>query len=301
MAKQLAKVYGNINNYIEDVVDSAAPKLGDPNLLSNYKAAKLEYSDILQIQSALATTAGNSNAAAGLNRLAADMVSLKGITTASAISLSFADKGMIAPMSLAINALRRSKTAPATFGAFSNKIANFMEKYPKSPVSDTMLRRLTTSAAISSVEFEKELANQASRVSFLERPLERSVDEVKARRGQIFNLLKGTDEELAHTFQDLIENGSDDDIAMFMDNIGKDRDSKPLIVEGIGFNGRVYGQEDKDSLIRDVKANRNLPRIQRIYLQQKIQSEGYIPTPEDLGDMREPRPFIPRRKDLPEY
>jgi hypothetical protein len=301
LAKQYSKVSGLLSDHIEDLVERAAPKLDDPLLLANFQAKKLEFRDVLQASNALANTANDANASAGIGKLLSDMVSLKGFVTGSAVGMSIGNKAAIGGISLTINALRTAKSLPATLGTAAVGVADFLEKASMSPEAQNIVRRLTTAATIGAVDFEKELAVQSARVSLLQKPMGRTVESVKENAAKIAFMLDDMSPEYADQFLDVIENGEDDDIAAFMSEMVKMPQAKGLVEEGFGFNGKLYDQGEKDYYINEVKNSRYLPKVQRLRLQKQIQDDGYIPQNEDLLDQRQPRPFVPRRKDKLRY
>lgn len=301
MAKQYSKLAKSFKNEIENMVSKAGKKLNDPELIMQYQADKLEYQDLLTASEVLASTAKEAMADSGLYGIMQDLTSLKGITTAAAIGASAGQTAMIAPAAGVINVLRASDTLPATLATHAHKVAGFMEKASISPEAQGMVRKLVAAATISATDFEKELTHQSARAEFLEKPLSRNVDDVVNRSSYIKAILAQEDEALAEQFEDILDNGTDDDIAAFMSEMGRVPGADKLIEQGIGFNGKLYTQEEKDYYMNEVGKMRNLPRLKRLDLKKKIQEEGYIPSEEDLQDPRQPRRFVPRDKSKLRY
>lgn len=303
IAEQKAKIAGSMIGTIEELVDAHSKKIIDADdalSLAAFKNRKQAFRDTLVASEVLSQTASEVRSSSGLSAMASRLVGLKGFVLGSAIGASVLDKSAILPLSLGINLLRNAQGVPSSLGVAGKNIANFMEKFPKSPKTEAMMRNLVASASIGAASLEKEIATQAARVSFLERPLERNVEDVRARASSLHHLINKNSPEMANQFRELLEKGTDDEIGAFVDMLSKDKDASELVQDGIGFNGRLYSQEDKDIISSDVKINRNLSRLKRLKLIQRVQSEGYIPTEEDLEDERQPRQFIPRNKSIQE-
>jgi hypothetical protein len=300
-SKQYAQISGKLSGLMEDLVARAGDKVNDPNLIKQFKADKLLYRDLRTATKALADTAENYKASEGVSGLMSNIVSLKGITTAAAVGATIGEKTMIAPMAGMINALRSSRTMPATLGVASRKVADFLEAASMSPQSQQMVRQLSAAATISAVDFEKELTAQAAKADLLEQPLPRSVEAVIERSGPIRVLLNDIDPTVAADFEEILETGDEEQIAAYMNEIAALPEAQGLIEDGIGFNGKLYSPAEKEMMVNKVKSQRSLSRLDRLKIQKQIMEEGYIPSDEELEDRRQPKQWAPRDKNKLRY
>ena len=72
-----------------------------------------------------------------------------------------------------------------------------------------------------------------------------------------------------------------------------------LIEGGIGWNGKVYSEQDKLLLEGQLKANNDISFAQKLTHLEGLRQQGIIPQVQP--DPKPPLQHIPRRKDRHEY
>lgn len=305
MLTQKKHLAGSLIRYMDDLVSQNGKAIGesvDGNVLKQYRQTKLDFQNLAVAEGALLNSADMQSADKGLQNLMGRMVGLKGFVLGSGLSMAAGlDPSAILPVSIAINALRANQGTASTVAVGAQRLASVMEKMPNSPAVKQIIRNLSAAASINISTFESELSQSIAKADLIDRPLSRDVRDVRARASHIYTLLNGIDENFGAEFQDTIENGDDDEVAAFMSEVAAMPQAKDLVEDGIGFNGKLYSPAEKEMMVNKIKAQRNLPRLKRLKIQQQIMNEGYIPADEELMDTRQPRQFIPRDKTKLRY
>jgi len=72
-----------------------------------------------------------------------------------------------------------------------------------------------------------------------------------------------------------------------------------LFEPGVGFNGKVYSQEDKAQLETQIKQT-DIPAAQRMQLLQELRKEGLVPDFDQIMP-EEPVQHVPRNRKIQDY
>lgn len=195
---------------------------------------------------------------------------------------------------IALDKLIRNPKLPSYVASGLPKIAQQLSINPSGKIA----AKLMAATALSDDKFHKTLRASIADISLKEMPIKRSIQDVKARSNDIFNILDEDMPSVAQDFRNLIEEGSDSEIALFMDGLAKQRKSSSYLESGVGWDGIAYSNEDKQALEIQLK-RANIPAAQRQKLLMDLRASGKIP---DMNSVqpREKKKYEAKPK-LPNY
>lgn len=162
-----------------------------------------------------------------------------------------------------------------------------------------IMQKLTAASFLNHDQFEEQLHSAVAEVNLRASPIPRDSRGVMEKQDHIKQYLRVNKPSLLNEFQDLIDEGNDDGMGVFMDTLSKIPEVSHLFDEGIGFNGKVYTDEDKQMLENQLK-NEDMSSVDRMRLLRELRNSGTIPDMESITP-REPKKYVPRDKTQYRY
>jgi len=288
---QKRKIISVLNDVIDEGVLSS--KNGDPAILASWKQANLDYGN-------LATGAGMlerhiEGQGHGVMGTIKDLFAVRGVVVGG-ISASLGIGGLPAlAIGAGLNRLISSGSMPATMAVGMQRLSKVLVSNPTGEVAKNLIR----ASQMPMLNFRRTVASEIGKIQLQETPLERTTDSVMLNRESISAVLEEQDPALAEAFRKAVDSGDDDTIGQFMDSASKQADLSSYLKAGVGFNGKVYSDEDKTMLINQLMPQSDLSLKQRMDHKAAIIANGTIPQVQP--DDRQPIQHIPRRKDKHEY
>lgn len=153
-----------------------------------------------------------------------------------------------------------------------DKIAKFMSVNPESKI----IQKLMVSAGLSNEEFREALAGTAAKISLLSEPISRSAESVKMNSDEVMAILRMENPEAAKRMAEALEADDDDTIGSIMDALSKTPMARNILEAGIGWNGKVYSQEDRQMLMDQIDTS-GLSLKERLTHKKGVREQGIIP------------------------
>lgn len=197
-----------------------------------------------------------------------------------------------AGIALAADYIVRHPKTPAFIANGMPKLANLLATKP----AGRLAAKITAAAGLSNDKFHKVLRSSIAELNLLEKPMERDVNQVLYRRDDITNYLVDEHPTLHKEWLEIIDNGSEDEVAMFMDKLSETRSGKKFVQEGMGWSGRVFNDGDKAVIEKQVRSS-NYPASEKARLLKELYKTGKIPVEEEIR-LREPNNGKQRNKQL---
>lgn len=132
-----------------------------------------------------------------------------------------------------------------------------------------------------------------AQLSLYDNPLDRNDESIKARMDDVMNILATTNPEAAQQLANMVDN--QEDMGPTMDTFSKTPGMQKLFKKGLGWNGRVYSDEDKFALINKVNSLPSVSSWVKMDLNDKIMKNGIIPDFNAIPS-RSPLQYNPRDK-----
>jgi len=308
--KDLAKVMEEARQEsFDSAVDSLAKKMdkaSEGDIASRLSTAKKDYGNLRELSKATSELAEEEMTMASVGsafRKAAYTTFALGPKAALAAGTLNVAKALIKPEKILAKSLN---PAVREMGEKAGALGRFIEKNGDAYVG---LGRLTgrLSNALMSDNLEpgadseiNRLVDQGVSMSRLyEQPLERSELDAKTRINDVYNAVLFANKDLANSLMD--EHAKGGDLGPILDAISKLPEAKGLIKPGLGWNGKVYTDEDKAVAIN--KLRNEYPLIassDRMLYEKAIQGNGSLPVWEELPQ-RKPMKFVPADKSKGSY
>lgn len=159
---------------------------------------------------------------------------------------------------------------------------------------DPIFRALSATVAQNLIEDEDVSADQQwvnissamSKASLYVNPVERNQESVINSFDDIMNIAAKESPQLANSLADMMNN--QEDVGPVMDTLSKSPAMAKFFKAGMGWGGRVYSEEDKATLVNEIKSQLDVPSVIKNKYINEVMVTGEIP------DMNE----IPRRQRM---
>lgn len=178
------------------------------------------------------------------------------------------------------------------------KLSDYLEKTADMPlIQSSVVSFLNASREVPEYErFNKLYATAKAASHFASNPLERNTASVIENRQAISDLLSQHAPDLRDQLNEAIESG--ENIGPIMDVIIKMPEAAPLVKDGVGFEGKVYNEEDKLALEKELANNLFVPGDYKIQMMKDLRENGTIPDIEAVPK-RQPKKYEKRSKRRP--
>ena len=263
--KQLRTLAHELHEIIDDKV-----KKDLPEQYQSFRTHSEQYRDLVTLEQSLDIRARTSNAmnyAKNIFLQAMSMKTLGSVAAASMAGVSPETTGAVAT-SVALLAMHPSTNKMAAKGL--TKLANGL-KYNPELFSDVAVR-VHQAALASGDAFEKEIMHAGATVDLTLDPLERTMDALILRKDSVLTVLNSGSPKLATKLDTAIRNKDEKTIGEIMSSIGTTRQMVP----GLGFNGKVYTNIEKQKVMSWIKQNISNTRL-RMNIEKKFRADSMVP------------------------
>ena len=286
---QKRAVITELNKLIDDSILGSA----DDAALKSWKSVKKDYGNLAIAEETLEKHLESQGH--GILGNIKDLFAVRGIVVGG-LSASLGIGGMPAlAIGAGLNRLTTSGAMPATMAVGMRRLANVITENPTGEVA----RRLITASSLPMLEFRKELAGQLGEIQLKDSPLKRDTESVIQKKESIQAILDASEPDLAIAFASAVESENPEAIGAIMAQLSNDPRFHPFVEEGLGWNGKVYSEEDKAILEEQLKGNNDISFAQKLRHLESLRGKGIIPQVQP--DPKPPLQHIPRRKDRHGY
>ena len=278
MQEQVSQV-GVLSRIIEETVDSVDDTIVNKG---SFKDLNRRWSNMNLVEKM--TWDAQFRKSGGPLALLKTAMGFKGLVVGAALK-SGADVSNSVAMAAAVtfNEAIQSPRTPATLAAGLSKLSNVFRSNPRSPY----LKRVLAGAALTSDEFRNAVTSSIGEINLIESAVARTTADAKAKKGDILSVLDYHAPEMAEQMRIAIENDDDEALAALMDEMSALPQAQKFIEPGIGWNGKLYNEEDmvqmeqeirssrlpihvKLQKINDMKQTRNVPQVEPVEPYQKM-------------------------------
>lgn len=288
-AIEMKKHVGITTDFIDDIIEDSGV---ESSLANNYKGLKRKWATANLINE-MAEDEGASRLNGPMNMIK-NAFSVRGIAIGAIQKTLEVPTTVAASSAIALNGVIHSGKVPAALAVGLQKLSNHISKNPDS----RHLKRLITASGLSSDAMRTAIAGSIAEINLEQSPVKRNIESAKLKRASIITSLEGTNKEMADKLSEAYDNDDDDTISAMLDAISKDPRTKGLIEPGVGWNGKVYSEEDRASFEEEIRSS-NLPVSQEIILLEKLNKQRLIPDIQPVQPFK--REWSPRAKNKHDY
>lgn len=184
--------------------------------------------------------------------------------------------------------------SPSTPMYAQKYLAGLAKALSNEPASKASVR-IIAAAAKGSEELQKVVNGEMAKRNLGLSPIQRNTADSITKTEHIKYFLEDVAPELSRQYEDIIENGDEEQLAAFLDQASKLPGANKYFQPGLGFNGKVYTEEDKAQLIVQLNQG-NLPASQRVKLVKQIRDSGIIPDLNTQVQPQQQKVYTPRNK-----
>lgn len=290
--QQQAKVATSLGQHIDEIL-STVSKEGKEDIINQVKKARLQYGNLSQVEESVENVIRRGEPA-GWESAVKDFFSFR---NAVATTVTSAALGPVAgvPAGFALKKIVDNPKTPVYVAKGIGKLGSIIGANPTGRIAS----RLNTAALLSDSEFKKAIYGTIAEVNLKQEPLARTTDDAKARIADIRHYIKFNAPSMLADFDAILEQDADEALAMFLDSVSKLEGTDKMFQPGIGFNGKVYSEEDKRQLEVQIKET-DLPAAQRMELLQNLRKRGIVPDFDSIV-IPEPVRHIPKNRKIQDY
>lgn len=287
--EQQRKVAASLGTHMDEILDAVSSE-GD-DVLNEVLKTRKEFSSMAMIKDTLEDT---------IHRKKDDpLQSLKeAISFKSLLAGGIAAKYVGAPGMLvgpAFSKMMNDPNTPVYLSKGMETIAKTIQQVPGGRIA----ARLNSAALQNNDYFEKTLYGLVAEQNLKANRVPRNTQNIRDYTQDIRHYLKAQDRGMLRQFDIALESGSEDALGAFLDGVSKAPGANQFFEEGVGFNGKVYTDDDKMALERQLRMT-DMPAAQRMEMMENLRSGGIIP---DFNNIVQPQPIKhqPRTKKLKDY
>ena len=188
---------------------------------------------------------------------------------------------------LVINHLMNHPATPVKTARGLAKLSEFMARDPEHKITRAFIQGFHSPASTSPEAMENLINDSMAAVNLTESPIKRNTEDVIAKANSISSVIRSQiGDDAAEQFLSIVNSGDKDALAAFMDSMSKQEGAKEFIEDGIGFNGKVYSDEDVAQLLEEIESS-DVSRLQKSQLKKQLRDTKQIPQMQ-----QEPERFI---------
>lgn len=287
--EQQKKVATSLGRHMDEVLESVSSEADD--VIKSVKKKRIEFGNMATVEDAVE---------AQLHRVKDDPVQvLKEALSFRSVAISGAAASAVGPAGLVvgpmINRVVASPKTPLYLAKGLKGIAHVVQAAPTGKIAT----RINAAAAFNNDRFKQELYGLVAETNLTNEPLPRTAAGVLERVQDIRHYIKSNQPSMLQDFDSVIETESQSAIGGFMDGLSKIEGTSKFFEQGVGFDGKVYNEQDKETLQRQLKMA-DIPAAQRIQMLNALRSEGLVP---DFNAVviPEPKQHVPKTRKMEDY
>lgn len=179
------------------------------------------------------------------------------------------------------------------------RLSSFLDKTAQYN-TDPVFRGLSAIVAKNMGEQEGVSADQAwvniegaiSKANLYTNPLERSKDSVVTNFDDVMAFASAEAPQLAASLAEAMNN--QEDVGPIMDALSKLPNTARYFKAGFGWDGKVYSEEDKQTIINEINAQLDVPSVKKNELIKSVKATGEIP---DMNNIQRRQPMQYQQRD----
>lgn len=283
------QVATGIGNIMDDVLEGASTE--NDNLLGKVIEKRREFGSMKYLE--------NTLEAKSHRKFDDPMSALKeAISFKSLLAGGIAAKYVGAPGLLvgpAFSRMINDPNTPVYLSKGMESIAKTIQEVPGGRIA----ARVNSAALQNNDYFEKTLYGLVAEQNLKANRIPRNTQSIRDYSEDIRHYLKAEDREMLRSFDIALESENPDALGAFLDGVSKAPGANQFFEEGVGFDGKVFTEDDKMALERQLKMT-DMPATQRMEMMENLRSNGIIP---DFNTIVQPQPqkHQPRTKKLKDY
>jgi uncharacterized protein (DUF2164 family) len=287
--EQHRKVAASLGKHMDEILDSVSTESDD--VLSEVMKTRKDFSSMALLKDTMedAIHRKKDDPIQALK----DAISFKSLLAGGVAAKYVGPAGlMVGPV---FSRMMNDPKTPLYLSKGMETVAKTIQAVPGGRVAS----RLNAAALMSNDRFEKELYGIVAENNLKANRIPRNTQSIRDHVEDIRHYLKAEDREMLRNFDIALESGNEDALGSFLDGVSKAPGANKFFEEGVGFNGKVYTQDDKQMFERQLKMT-DMPATQRMEMLENLRSGGTIP---DFNNIRQAQPqqHQPRTKKLKDY
>ena len=172
-------------------------------------------------------------------------------------------------------------------------------------VGERAVRKLwATLDARGIMPFQHAAASIIGQAELKEMPLGRTYEDVIERQASLISIVEDFEPDLASQLRKAIELDDRDGLGAIMAEISKLPEASSFTEPGIGWNGKVYSEEDKATVLKDYMSKARemgIPYVETLRVKKAVLKPGPVDIPQAEPQGRPPALMSPRNKNRHTY
>ena len=287
--EQQRQVATSLGRHMDEVLDSVSNEADD--VIGMIKNTRKQYGNLSQVKESVESKMFRSQD--DPMQVLKESIGFRSLFISGAATSAFGPAGMIAgPVGVRI--INSPKT-PLYLSEGLKSIANVVSAAPTGSIAS----RLNTAAIMNNDKFSDYVYGSIAEINMSQNPLPRSAEQIRLRADDVRHYLKMELPTQVAGFDEALESNSDAVLNAYMDQISRSPGANKFFQPGVGFDGIVYSEEDKQQLELQLK-EANIPGAQRIQMLNALRKNGIVPNM-DQAVQAQPKRHVPRTKKIQDY
>lgn len=266
-ANSLKKLANELHSSIDEVVKTSMPK----EVYSSFRNAAEKYKNLNHLHDALEIRNKSSDSMNFATNLFLKATAYSSIGAMAANATLGVDTKVAAGVITGLTLIAKHPQTNAMAARGLSKLAAGLQAKPD--LYSSIASRISYAATVSSEAFHEEVANAAAYVDLSEEPVGRTMDDLLLRKDSVLTTLNSMDPKAAVDLDKAIRDKNENKIGQI---IGRSIGVTSQMAPGIGFNGKVFTDMDKNTVRSWIKSNVTNTR-QRMKMEKKFNSDFMIP------------------------
>jgi len=281
-----------IEQQVDDLVRAGKIDLGDPALKS-FKQLNSKWADMHLVEGLAKKSTEKYQA--GPYGILQNALATRGLLFGMLAGGADASRWAAASTVIAFNEMLSNPRTPAVLHGGIRALSEVFNANPQHPAIQDIL----TAASLSSDELRKSVTHHVGALKLGTQKVARDIQGAYMQSDSILSVLEYKDPDTAFALREAMFDKDDEAVAQIMDGVSRDPRFSKFIQSGIGWNGKVYKEEDKAILESQLKGDNSISYAQKLRHLESLRQEGIIPQVQP--DPKPPLQHIPRRKDRHGY
>jgi hypothetical protein len=269
--KKLQDLAHELHGEVRDTIKKEMPES-----FPAYDKLSKKYTDLVNVKSALELRAKSDNAVNYARNIFWKAMSAKTVIGAAGAAAFGVESSTALAVATGISTLAAHPQTNLMVAKGLGPLIRALKAKPD--LYRNLAARIAHAATMSSDIWQDEVMSAAAYVDLSEEPLARTMDELLIRKDSVLTTLNSSSPKLAEDLDNAIRDKNEKKIGEIIGGtIGITSQMQP----GIGFNGKVYTANDKQTIMTWIKSS--IPNArQRMQVEKKFKSDFAIP--EGYGD-----------------
>jgi hypothetical protein len=271
----------------------------NPELESAYRSLNRDWSDMNIIRELTQEQADKVGGGA-LERIK-QALGVRGLLIAQVANNTGANKALAASAAVRFNQVVNDPKTSNKMAKGLKVVSDHLEINPDSP----FLKRLVIAAQVSSYDpndgnesLRKSLSSVSAEIQLQQQPIQRTYNDIERKSDQILEALEYHNPDMAKQLRQAFKHENKDAVGQLIQEMGKMPALKEIIADGVGIDGKVWSQEDKQ-MLSDQVDGMDISLKQKLELKRNLRINGTVPVVQAEPDRF--MKFQSRDKSRPKY